>query len=80
MEPRKNALSRRLSLAQVTAAADGLSSANSPGGDGATSMAQRDGGDDLADRLGGLNLESVSAGEGKSTIGPAGLIHKVTSV
>lgn len=43
-------------------------------------MAQRGGDDELADRLGGISLESVSAGEGKSPIGPAGLIHKVRNV
>lgn len=43
-------------------------------------MAQRGGEDDLADRLGGITLESVSAGEGKSSVGPAGLIHKVRNV
>lgn len=40
-------------------------------------MAQRDVDDGLAERLGGISLESVGSGEGKSTIGPAGLIHKV---
>lgn len=50
------------------------------GEDRATSMAQRGGDDELADRLGGISLESVSAGEGKSPIGPAGLIHKVRNV
>lgn len=43
-------------------------------------MAQRSGDDELADRLGGISLESVSAGEGKAPIGPAGLIHKVRDV
>lgn len=43
-------------------------------------MAQRGGDDELADRLAGISLESVSAGEGKSSIGPAGLIHKVRDV
>lgn len=40
-------------------------------------MAQREGGDGLAERLGGISLESVGPGEAKPPIGPAGLIHKV---
>lgn len=40
-------------------------------------MAQREGGDGLAERLGGISLESVGSGEAKPPIGPAGLIHKV---
>lgn len=40
-------------------------------------MAQRSGDDELADRLGGISLEGLSGGEGKSSVGPAGLIHKV---
>lgn len=52
----------------------------SPGGEGSTSMAQRGGDDELAERLGGISLESVSAGEAKSSVGPAGLIHKVRDV
>lgn len=43
-------------------------------------MAQRSGDDELADRLGGISLDSVSAAEGKSSVGPAGLIHKVRYV
>eukprot|EP00752_Nemacystus_decipiens_P006128 g5526.t1 len=40
-------------------------------------MAQRSGADDeLADRLGGISLEGLSGGDGKPSIGPAGLIHK----
>lgn len=42
-------------------------------------MAQRNGADDeLADRLGGISLEGLSGGDGKPSIGPAGLIHKVS--
>lgn len=42
-------------------------------------MAQRSGADDeLADRLGGISLEGLSGGDGKPSIGPAGLIHKVS--
>lgn len=43
-------------------------------------MAQRDGEDALAERLGGISLDTVGGGEGKATIGPAGLIHKVRDV
>lgn len=40
-------------------------------------MAQRTGDDEVADRLGNINLEGLAGGEAKSSIGPAGLIHKV---
>ena len=45
-----------------------------------SSMAQRSGDDELADRLGEIMLDPVSAGEPKPSIGPAGLIHKVRNV
>lgn len=43
-------------------------------------MAQRDGDDGLAERLGGISLDPVGAGENNPPIGPAGLIHKVSEI
>lgn len=40
-------------------------------------MAQRSGDDEVADRMANINLEGLAGGEAKSSIGPAGLIHKV---